>query len=58
MFDGGNHQRLVVNAPAFAARFPTHIGFVHLDVPIRLAADPILVGMPARSLCRMPKAVS
>ena len=43
-FDGGNHQRLVVNAPAFAARFPTHIGFVHLDVPIRLAADPILVG--------------
>ncbi len=43
-FDGGNYQRLVGKAPAFAARLHTHIGLVHLEVRISLAADPILVG--------------
>ena len=59
--DGSRHQRLVVDATAFATSPASNIGFVHLNMLSGPAADPVLIGgrtMPARSLCRMPKAVS
>ena len=43
-FDGGGHQRLVVDAPAFAARSPAHPRLVDLDMLARPAADAVLIG--------------
>ena len=58
--DGTSDENLVVDTPAFAASPSTNPCLVYLNMFPRLAADTILIGrtMPARSLWRMPKAVS
>ena len=41
--DGGDHQRLVMDTPAFAAGSATDPGFVDLDVLASEPADPVLI---------------
>ena len=59
-FDSAGNKDFVMHAPAFATSTAADIGLISLDMLVGFAADAVLIGrtMPARSLWRMPKAVS
>jgi hypothetical protein len=42
--DSGSHQRLVMDASAFATRPPTNPRFIHLDMLVSMSADAVLTG--------------
>jgi len=42
--DGASDENLVVDATPLAARPAANVGFVHLDMLARPAADPVLAG--------------
>src|SRR5471030_1623933 len=43
-FDSAGDNNLVMDAPAFAAGSTADVGFIHLDMLVRLAADAVLIG--------------